>query len=136
MNEYNRIHPYVVFFVKQKTAYELRISDWSSDVCSSDRLHTCSSRAKPQIPVRAPYEGSGVTKEAKLHKSAPGLSPSHCQPPPRRISSPHVAPLEQRLLSRPRPPPRPRPHFAAPPQPRHRHALYGLPRIQIGRAHD
>src|SRR3546814_1068354 len=26
---------YVVFF-KQKTAYEMRISDWSSDVCSSD----------------------------------------------------------------------------------------------------
>src|SRR3546814_9621293 len=25
-----------VFFVKQKTAYEMRISDWSSDVCSSD----------------------------------------------------------------------------------------------------
>src|SRR3546814_4217984 len=24
------------FFVKQKTAYEMRISDWSSDVCSSD----------------------------------------------------------------------------------------------------
>src|SRR3546814_7724205 len=27
------------FFFKQKTAYEMRISDWSSDVCSSD-LHT------------------------------------------------------------------------------------------------
>src|SRR3546814_17253428 len=27
---------YVVFFFKKKTAYELRISDWSSDVCSSD----------------------------------------------------------------------------------------------------
>src|SRR3546814_2594810 len=26
----------VFFFCKQKTAYELRISDWSSDVCSSD----------------------------------------------------------------------------------------------------
>src|SRR3546814_8887244 len=26
----------VVFFFKQKTAYEVRISDWSSDVCSSD----------------------------------------------------------------------------------------------------
>src|SRR3546814_5567289 len=25
-----------VFFLKQKTAYEMRISDWSSDVCSSD----------------------------------------------------------------------------------------------------
>src|SRR3546814_10855975 len=27
---------FVVFFVKQKTAYEMRISDWSSDECSSD----------------------------------------------------------------------------------------------------
>src|SRR3546814_2391315 len=36
----------VVFLCKQKTAYELRISDWSSDVCSSDlythrRIPTC-----------------------------------------------------------------------------------------------
>src|SRR3546814_5740942 len=32
-----------VFFFKQKTAYEMRISDWSSDVCSSDlgeHVHT------------------------------------------------------------------------------------------------
>src|SRR3546814_5859557 len=27
---------YLFFFFKQKTAYEMRISDWSSDVCSSD----------------------------------------------------------------------------------------------------
>src|SRR3546814_2083981 len=27
---------FYIFFFKQKTAYELRISDWSSDVCSSD----------------------------------------------------------------------------------------------------
>src|SRR3546814_6685472 len=27
------------FFFKQKTAYEMRISDWSSDVCSSDLNH-------------------------------------------------------------------------------------------------
>src|SRR3546814_5933955 len=27
---------YFVFFFKQKTAYEMRISDWSSDVCSSE----------------------------------------------------------------------------------------------------
>src|SRR3546814_17988929 len=27
---------FVFFFIKQKTAYEVRISDWSSDVCSSD----------------------------------------------------------------------------------------------------
>src|SRR3546814_4138719 len=27
---------FYIFFFKQKTAYEMRISDWSSDVCSSD----------------------------------------------------------------------------------------------------
>src|SRR3546814_9161571 len=27
------------FFFKQKTTYEMRISDWSSDVCSSDLIH-------------------------------------------------------------------------------------------------
>src|SRR3546814_3606741 len=27
---------YYIFVVKQKTAYDMRISDWSSDVCSSD----------------------------------------------------------------------------------------------------
>src|SRR3546814_6263440 len=31
-------HFLVFFFFKQKTAYEMRISDWSSDVCSSDLL--------------------------------------------------------------------------------------------------
>src|SRR3546814_21190627 len=30
-----------VFFFKQKTAYEMRISDWSSDVCSSDLINGC-----------------------------------------------------------------------------------------------
>src|SRR3546814_7256166 len=30
---------FVFFFFKQKTAYEMRISDWSSDVCSSDLIH-------------------------------------------------------------------------------------------------
>src|SRR3546814_7866109 len=29
---------FLFFFFKQKTAYEVRISDWSSDVCSSDLL--------------------------------------------------------------------------------------------------
>src|SRR3546814_3784545 len=31
---------YSFFFFKQKTAYEMRISDWSSDVCSSDLAPT------------------------------------------------------------------------------------------------
>src|SRR3546814_7539514 len=33
---FRRVMSLVVFFFKQKTAYEMRISDWSSDVCSSD----------------------------------------------------------------------------------------------------
>src|SRR3546814_3475956 len=32
----NYVDTYYFFFFKQKTAYEMRISDWSSDVCSSD----------------------------------------------------------------------------------------------------
>src|SRR3546814_9704600 len=45
INEYDRIlvvcmsclfGDVYIFFFKQKTAYEMRISDWSSDVCSSD----------------------------------------------------------------------------------------------------
>src|SRR3546814_9106614 len=32
------------FFFKQKTAYEMRISDWSSDVCSSDLIEQPGSR--------------------------------------------------------------------------------------------
>src|SRR3546814_4799893 len=42
------------FFFKQKTAYEMRISDWSSDVCSSDLEHrpgrgSCKKRSRKQL---------------------------------------------------------------------------------------
>src|SRR3546814_3314528 len=37
------------FFFKQKTAYEMRISDWSSDVCSSDLIDV----NKPRKPRKA-----------------------------------------------------------------------------------
>src|SRR3546814_2521759 len=38
------------FFFKQKTAYEMRISDWSSDVCSSDLLHLDELRCRQRAP--------------------------------------------------------------------------------------
>src|SRR3546814_19358235 len=41
------------FFFKQKTAYEMRISDWSSDVCSSDL---------PSCPWRHDPLGSGIRR--------------------------------------------------------------------------
>src|SRR3546814_2949458 len=37
-----------VFFFKQKTAYEMRISDWSSDVCSSDLKRNAAMFARPE----------------------------------------------------------------------------------------
>src|SRR3546814_4611733 len=48
------------FFFKQKTSYEMRISDWSSDVCSSDLLvfycpvrRRSPSRPNPRLPRSA-----------------------------------------------------------------------------------
>src|SRR3546814_9511444 len=41
------------FFYKQKTAYEMRISDWSSDVCSSDL-------AQAQVEAPAVFVGQAV----------------------------------------------------------------------------
>src|SRR3546814_15566613 len=46
----------IFFLFKQKTAYEMRISDWSSDVCSSDldggRAHLASQRLDPGRDVK------------------------------------------------------------------------------------
>src|SRR3546814_4927940 len=41
------------FFFKQKTAYEMRISDWSSDVCSSDLPPTTRPALPPPISNRS-----------------------------------------------------------------------------------
>src|SRR3546814_4989361 len=40
------------FFFKQKTAYEMRISDWSSDVCSSDLRRLDRGRGRRDIAER------------------------------------------------------------------------------------
>src|SRR3546814_5362436 len=37
------------FFFKQKTAYEMRISDWSSDVCSSDLMVSAAEQHAQQV---------------------------------------------------------------------------------------
>src|SRR3546814_7560074 len=42
----------MIFFFKQKTAYEMRISDWSSDVCSSDLQRGHPHHAGLYLPVR------------------------------------------------------------------------------------
>src|SRR3546814_7005133 len=51
---------FMFFFFKQKTAYELRISDWSSDVCSSD-LGASSNSTRSKMPSRT---GAGQTRDS------------------------------------------------------------------------
>src|SRR3546814_3203694 len=53
---------HVFFFFKQKTAYEVRISDWSSDVCSSDLQAPLSFSALPGIGVGLDMERVEVLK--------------------------------------------------------------------------
>src|SRR3546814_3187635 len=50
------MYEFLFFFFKQKTAYEMRISDWSSDVCSSD-LAAEIARHADQPHRRAPRMG-------------------------------------------------------------------------------
>src|SRR3546814_8367441 len=49
-----------IFFLKQKTAYELRISDWSSDVCSSDFVVVAARGAPRRTAIAASGECDAV----------------------------------------------------------------------------
>src|SRR3546814_8308282 len=53
---------YVEFFFKQKTAYEMRISDWSSEGCSSDLLNAANGLVfvKDQEGNGAPLTVAGI----------------------------------------------------------------------------
>src|SRR3546814_11446509 len=63
-----------MFFFKQKTAYELRISDWSSDVCSSDLVFELDQPGPD--PVRAELGRADLEVQvglaARLRDLAPG----------------------------------------------------------------
>src|SRR3546814_6197955 len=48
------------FFSKQTTAYEMRISDWSSDVCSSDLTVSRDPASRSKLPSSA-FSGAAVT---------------------------------------------------------------------------
>src|SRR3546814_2555225 len=66
------------FFFKQKTAYEMRISDWSSDVCSSD-LSAAPRAATPRLipaPSRSSATGSRASPKARRAVTSRGASAS------------------------------------------------------------
>src|SRR3546814_3842244 len=66
-----------IFFFKQKTAYEMRISDWSSDVCSSD-LPLSALDAKVRVHLRHQIKELqrklGVTTVMVTHDQEEALS--------------------------------------------------------------
>src|SRR3546814_11794993 len=76
----------VFFFFKQKTAYELRISDWSSDVCSSDLLLRIRARIGQEIlegiaalfTADRPVERVIATAEALRHRRHIGRRDLEC----------------------------------------------------------
>src|SRR3546814_10718213 len=59
------------FFFKQKTAYEMRISDWSSDVCSSDLQQRTAARQRT---------GAAVARCPRRVRGAAGLTAPHFDP--------------------------------------------------------
>src|SRR3546814_13669218 len=58
---------HVFFFFKQKTAYEMRISDWSSDVCSSDLAR----HRRPAVTARQWTTGNAASRLSFPRKSWP-----------------------------------------------------------------
>src|SRR3546814_10328186 len=65
----------VVYFVKQKAAYEVLISDWISDVCSSDLISTFDesqlfNRDRPAVAADQARRGEGGGDHAAFTDSA------------------------------------------------------------------
>src|SRR3546814_19179958 len=65
---------YLLFFFTQKTAYDVRISDWSSDVCSSDlkgndqvRFEVSTRALAPDLEIMAPVRSWGMTREDAIY---------------------------------------------------------------------
>src|SRR3546814_11609329 len=62
------------FFFKQKTAYEMRISDWSSDVCASDLMRNALAllhRRSPELEVEGEMHADAALDEAVREKIFP-----------------------------------------------------------------
>src|SRR3546814_10466292 len=67
-----------VFFFKQKTAYEMRISDWSSDVCSSDLENHRQRGGFERYPGSGEHVGQGAQGRAPLEAVVKHESGSPC----------------------------------------------------------
>src|SRR3546814_7531154 len=65
-------------FFKQKTAYEMRISDWSSDVCSSDLLPGITRRRRGRYWQYFDAKGERITDRDEIDRlNGVGLPPAY-----------------------------------------------------------
>src|SRR3546814_1559930 len=64
----------VFFFFKQKTAYEMRISDWSSDVCSSDLAAAAAAARAAAEETAEKAAAEAAAKTAADHRDAAAAS--------------------------------------------------------------
>src|SRR3546814_10036467 len=67
------------FFFKQKTAYEMRISDWSSDVCSSDLAAPAAAQVRTIDPNAAIDSDLGTPPAPTTTQDAPTATLSNTQ---------------------------------------------------------
>src|SRR3546814_4657856 len=75
------------FFFKQKTAYEMRISDWSSDVCSSDLTDRFShQRDRAKELTRTAWSAPGFERERRSRPAVRATGAGRRTTPPARAS--------------------------------------------------
>src|SRR3546814_9490102 len=67
------------FLFKQKTAYEMRISDWSSDVCSSDLTQQATQQQATQQQARPAQQQLTPQQQAQLAKQNSDMSKAALQ---------------------------------------------------------
>src|SRR3546814_1175604 len=71
---------FLFFFFKQKTAYEMRISDWSSDVCSSDLRNRSNSMTPEQVSHRRRRNRHERSEERRVGKECVSTCRSRWSP--------------------------------------------------------
>src|SRR3546814_4142137 len=89
------------FFVKQQTAYEMRISDWSSDVCSSDLEKSASSNPPTRMVDINPTSLSPCSPSTSASTLPGATSSSPANNVRRRLESSNVPVPMIRLAGRP-----------------------------------
>src|SRR3546814_17957583 len=86
---------FVFFFFKQKTAYEMRISDWSSDVCSSDLLPDLRNPVTFEMAPAPKAEKARSKAEKSEKKKQEKSAQRQVQQPVVKRDRPVVKPTEQ-----------------------------------------